>query len=193
LRDAKNPANRKSTPLTPDAQNVAPNKSQKNAKSPEFTLGKPAPASGEHSIHFTKAPSRDAAVETVALTRATYKFPEAKARALKAFTEFLATNLSDEVEVRFKDSALQVTASAEDQAVIAQFIRLLQVRGSTAPKSSAPRVDNDGANASQGSSPFDDTRASDQFEPGRKESAGPDAHAPAEKPVSKKVKTQVGF
>ena len=144
LRDAKNPANRKSAPPALDVQGVPQSTAQKGTKPPTPSkVAKPNADAG--GINIFRKPHRDGDVETIALTRATYKFPEAKARALKAFTEFLATNLSDEVEVRFKDSALQVTASAEDQAVIAQFISLLQARGSAAPKPNSSRIEDDGA------------------------------------------------
>jgi beta-lactamase regulating signal transducer with metallopeptidase domain len=65
-------------------------------------------------------------VEEVALTRSTYKLPHERAEALAAF---IKSNLSDEIEVRVKENSLQVTATADDQAAIGQFIRLLQSRG----------------------------------------------------------------
>lgn len=74
----------------------------------------------------------------MALTRATYKLPTGKAQAVAAF---LSENLSDEIEVRVKDNALQVTANSEDQARISHFIQLLQTRGTPAPKPSAPRTE----------------------------------------------------
>jgi hypothetical protein len=136
LRNSKNPANRKSAPPVNDAQTVPSNAVQKAAKGlPSMTV-KPVSPAGGNPINILKKPHRDGDAETIALTRATYKLPAAKA---KAFAEFLTTHLTDEVEVRFKDPTLQVTASAEDQAVIAQFIRLLQARGSVAPKPASSR------------------------------------------------------
>jgi beta-lactamase regulating signal transducer with metallopeptidase domain len=147
-RVAENTPSRKSAPAplyakNPISSKVLPSKSTTVGSKP----AKPMPASPEYSLRpGAKNTPEEAEVETVALTRATYKFPADKVRALKAFTEFLATHLSDEVEVRFKDSALQVTASAEDQAVIAQFIKLLQARSAAAPKPSPPpRIEDDGA------------------------------------------------
>jgi hypothetical protein len=190
LRNAKNPTSGKSAPPVVDGY-LPPDAAQKGAKPLSSMPVKKVPAAGLGPIHITKAPHRDANVETVALTRATYKFAADKARALKAFTEFLATNLSDDVEVRFKDSALQVTASAEDQAVIAQFIRLLQVRGSAAPKPSSTRDNRDGASATPESSSFGEP-ADDQFTPARREGRR-DAVAPADESVPSKRGSRVGF
>ncbi len=67
--------------------------------------------------------ARSADGESVSLTRAKYKLPAGKADEV---AEFLKANLSDDVEVRVKDGALQVTATTGDQAAIAQFVRLLQ-------------------------------------------------------------------
>jgi beta-lactamase regulating signal transducer with metallopeptidase domain len=191
LRDAKNPTSRKSAPPAFDAQNVPSSAAQKGTKPLPSKPVKPVPAAGLGPIHITKAPHRDAAVETVALTRATYKFPADKARALKAFTEFLAAHLSDEVEVRFKDGALQVTATSEDQAVIAQFIRLLQTRGSAEPKPSLKRDDRDDASATPESSPFGEP-ADDQFKPARREGRR-EPLAPADESVPSKRGPRVGF
>jgi beta-lactamase regulating signal transducer with metallopeptidase domain len=82
----------------------------------------------------TKTAAYDKRVEAVTLTRATYKLLAGKADEIAAF---LTANLSDEIEVRVKNGALQVTASSDDQAAISQFIHLLQARGATATKGAA--------------------------------------------------------
>jgi hypothetical protein len=74
--------------------------------------------------------------EQVSLTRATYKLPPGRAQAIATF---LTQNLTDEIEIRVKGEGLQVTASAEDQTAIAQFIRLLQTRSAPEAKPSAPQ------------------------------------------------------
>jgi beta-lactamase regulating signal transducer with metallopeptidase domain len=61
-------------------------------------------------------------IEAVSLTRITYKLPPGKAEALAAF---FSANLSDDIEVRVKDNALQITASEKDQGAIGQFMRLV--------------------------------------------------------------------
>jgi len=61
-------------------------------------------------------------VETVSLTRITYKLPPGKAEALAAF---FTANLDDDIEVKVKDNGLQITASAEDQGAIGHFMRLM--------------------------------------------------------------------
>lgn len=80
--------------------------------------------------------------EAVPLTRVTYKLPAHRAAE---FAEFLKANLSDDIEVRVKDDALQVTAPSGDQGAISQFIRLLQTRGAaeakTSPKVNGPKGD----------------------------------------------------
>src|SRR5262249_38419102 len=78
----------------------------------------------------------DGESEQVNLTRVTYKLSPGRAQAIAAF---LTQNLTDEIEVRVKGDGLQVTASAEDQTAIGQFIRLVQTRGAVEPKLTAPQ------------------------------------------------------
>ena len=80
----------------------------------------------------------DDQVEEVTLTRTTYKLPHGRAEALATFFK---TNLTEEIEVRVKGDSLQVTASAEDQAAVAQFVRLLQTRGAPLQDRPIDRVD----------------------------------------------------
>ena len=72
-------------------------------------------------------------VETVSITRATYKLPSGRAEAL---AKFLADQLSDEVEVRAKGDALQIIASDEDQQAVARLIELVLRKGKPAEKGS---------------------------------------------------------
>src|SRR5579863_9563672 len=58
--------------------------------------------------------------EPVVLTRATYKL---QAQTSDEIAAFLKAHLNDEIEVRVKDGALQVTANSADQAAISQFVR----------------------------------------------------------------------
>src|SRR5262249_41590230 len=147
-----NPAYRKtSTEPESGAENAPPGPAKK-PKTPILpALSKPVPVehAPEHPLRTaSKGARKGGDVETVDLTRATYKLPLAKAHALAAF---LSANLSDEIEVREKAEAIQVTASREDQAVIAQLIRLLQTRGSTAARPDAPReIEKNGADALPG-------------------------------------------
>lgn len=106
---------------------------------------------------------KESDVETVELTRAIYKLPPGKAQALASF---LSENLTDEIDVRVKVSgeAIQVTATREDQAAIAQLIRLLQTRGSVAPKTSADDF-NRASTTPEGTRPAD---AEDAFKRSRK-------------------------
>jgi hypothetical protein len=85
-----------------------------------------------------KSQRADSEAEQVSLTRATYKLPPGRAQAIAAF---FTQNLNDEIEVRVKGDGLQVTASADDQAAIGQFIRLVQTRGAVEPKPSPPHGD----------------------------------------------------
>jgi len=81
----------------------------------------------------------DGEIEAVTLTRTTYRLPADKAEALG---KFLSDYFSNEMEIRVKDHSLQITATAEHQAAIAPFIRLLESHGGIAPKASSP-VHND--------------------------------------------------
>ena len=65
-------------------------------------------------------------VETIAMIRTTYKMPQGRADALR---QALAEHLNDDIEIRVKGDALQVTASKEDQQAIAQLIQLIQRKG----------------------------------------------------------------
>ena len=85
-----------------------------------------------------KSHRADGEAEQVSLTRATYKLPPGRAQAIAAF---FTQNFNDEIEVRVKGDGLQVTASAEDQAAIGQFVRLVQTRGAVEPKPSPPHND----------------------------------------------------
>jgi beta-lactamase regulating signal transducer with metallopeptidase domain len=68
----------------------------------------------------------------VTLTRVTYKLPAGKAVEIG---QFLASQLSDEVEIRVKDaSSLQITATNDEQAAISPFIRLLQAQAAKTSK-----------------------------------------------------------
>jgi hypothetical protein len=86
----------------------------------------------------TATPQRTGDIEAVTLTRATYKMTPEKAQAL---AEFLTAYLTDEIEVRVKDGALQVTATREDQEAIEPFIRLLKSKAAIAPKALQSRLD----------------------------------------------------
>jgi hypothetical protein len=76
----------------------------------------------------------DGSVESVNLTRATYRLAPFKADEI---AKFLRENLKDEIEFRVKDHSLIVTANSEDQTAIAGFIHLLQTRGAPATKADA--------------------------------------------------------
>ncbi|MBI3863281.1 MAG: hypothetical protein HY290_15425 [Planctomycetia bacterium] len=78
---------------------------------------------------------------TVALIRATYPgFADHKA---KQIADFLGGNVTGDVLVRYDatNHVLQVTASEEDQAVVAQFLRLLHPRGTATPRRTSTRLD----------------------------------------------------
>jgi hypothetical protein len=95
-------------------------------------LGLPA---DPHALPAPLAAASD--VETITITRATYKLPRDRAEALAAF---ITANVSDEVEVKVKENGLQVTATADDQVTIARLIRLLQTKA--APAKAKPPMDN---------------------------------------------------
>lgn len=84
--------------------------------------------------------SDDPNVQSVAIVRSTYKLPAGRAAVL---AKFLTEQLNDEIEIKVKGDALQVTASAEDQQAIEQVIRLFQRKERTPAK--APLVPETGA------------------------------------------------
>jgi hypothetical protein len=140
LRAMKNPSGKgpasNATPMLPPATGSDKSKS---LRPPSEGQTQPAVAGQkQYKREMLHSIMKPADVETTALTRATYKLPAGRAQAVATF---LADNLTDEIEVRVKENALQVTANNEDQARIAQFIQLLQMRGSPVPKPSAPKTE----------------------------------------------------
>lgn len=97
----------------------------------EPALNDPFNSGAKDRTHNTVPTRSDDGVEAVTLTRSTYRLPAGRAESLAAFFK---ANLTEEIEVRVKGDALQVTASADDQAIIGQFVRLVQTRGAPASK-----------------------------------------------------------
>jgi capsular polysaccharide biosynthesis protein len=70
------------------------------------------------------APNAD--VQIISIARSTYKLPPGKAASL---AKILSEQLNDEIEIKVKGDALQVTCSAEDQQAIAHVIGLFLRKG----------------------------------------------------------------
>jgi len=161
LREARSGGRSTAAPATPlrETLDLAPQPSQN--KGPNTTSPRAADANdgytarvkqlwAQQSATASTSPPRKVKpgidgrgeVETVALTRVTYKLPAGKAEALAAF---LSANLSDDIEVRVKENSLQVTASAEDQGAIGHFMQLLAAHRTRAdkrpPEESRPEAD----------------------------------------------------
>lgn len=76
-------------------------------------------------------------VQSVTITRSTYKLPAGRAEAL---AKLLAELLDDEIDIKVKGDALQVTAPAADQQAIERVIALFLRRGRP-PKPDGPNLD----------------------------------------------------
>ena len=94
---------------------------------PDAPRKSPLKLAGEfRSSEHSKPDASDESVETIVITRSTYKLPPGRAVLLeKALRELL----NDDVEIKVKNDSLQITAAEEDQQAIHQLIRLMQRKG----------------------------------------------------------------
>lgn len=123
LRGKKVPAGKAPAPVLEPKMKTSTKKAEANFQAKYDAK----PRSTQAYVKAMNPPALDdSSVETVVMTRSTYKLPPGRAVVLERALREL---LNDDVEIKVKNESLQITAAEEDQQAIHQLIRLMQRKG----------------------------------------------------------------